>query len=214
MSSRDNILNKLRLISHQFEEVNDEAPMRDVVLVEEESHEALIDLFIQQGELLNNQITRVSDDESAIESILNIVGDDSGVLTWDFDHIPVRGLEPALNQNNIERQPHDDASVRVGITGVDGALAGTGSIVIASGDGKARSVSLLSYVHIAVVKTSQILPNMEAWMKEQRTNGLETFRQSSNVTVITGASRTADIGMELVLGAHGPAELHIILIDD
>ncbi len=214
MSSRDNILNKLRLVSHQFEQIDVATSMRDVVMLDDGSREALVELFIKQGELLNNQITRMSDDESAIEAILNIVGDDTGLLAWDFEHIPVRGLENALKQNNINRQPHNDASVRVGITGASGALAGTGSIVIASGDGKARSVSLLPYVHVAIVKTSQILPNMEAWMKEQRAKGLDAFRQSSNVTVITGASRTADIGMELVLGAHGPAELHIILMDD
>ncbi|MCA9912337.1 MAG: LUD domain-containing protein, partial [Anaerolineae bacterium] len=56
-----------------------------------------------------------------------------------------------------------------------------------------------------------ILPHFEAWIAQQGADA-ENFRQSGNHVVITGASRTADIGMELVLGAHGPADLHIIIL--
>lgn len=68
-------------------------------------------------------------------------------------------------------------------------------------------------VHIAVVQSSQIVPNLESWWAEQRAARLEQVRQRSNVVIITGPSRTADIAMQLVMGMHGPQELHLILLN-
>lgn len=50
---------------------------------------------------------------------------------------------------------------------------------------------------------------MESWLAQKRLNDI---RAASNVVIISGASRTADIAMELILGMHGPRELHIILL--
>ena len=86
------------------------------------------------------------------------------------------------------------------------------ALSLQDGEGKSRNVSLLPYVHIAVVRAEQLLPNMEAWYKQQAENDLTAFTDTSMTNIVTGASRTADIGMELVLGAHGPANLHVILI--
>jgi L-lactate dehydrogenase complex protein LldG len=102
--------------------------------------------------------------------------------------------------------------MRVGITGVDAALAATGSLVLAAGVGKHRVTSLLPPLHIAVVRASQIMPDLESWVAMQRAQGLDAFRRMSSVIVISGPSRTADIAMQLIMGMHGPAELHIILI--
>ncbi|MBK9123782.1 MAG: lactate utilization protein [Chloroflexi bacterium] len=105
-----------------------------------------------------------------------------------------------------------DPSARVGLTGVEAALAGTGSLVVSSGPGKPRFASLLPPVHIAVVRADQILPDVEAWFEQVSASGLTHFRESANVVFITGGSRTADIAQELILGAHGPVEVHVVLI--
>jgi L-lactate dehydrogenase complex protein LldG len=134
------------------------------------------------------------------------------VLRWDEAHIPVKGLTEALQQHGIAQADDHDASVHIGITGADSAIASTCSLVLQCGDGKPRTVSLLPYVHVAVVRAEQLLPNMEAWYKQQADSDLNAFRESSMTNIVSGASRTADIGMELVQGAHGPAELHCIVI--
>jgi L-lactate dehydrogenase complex protein LldG len=136
------------------------------------------------------------------------------VLCWDFEHIRCPGLADALSGARIAVAPPDDASVRVGITGVDAALAATGSLVLASGAGKARQVSLLPLVHIAVVRTEQIVPHMEAWIAALRADGTDVFTASSSTVIVSGPSRTSDIAMEPILGMHGPGEVHIILLDE
>ncbi|MDV7390996.1 LUD domain-containing protein, partial [Arthrospira platensis SPKY1] len=98
--------------------------------------------------------------EAAIAIILELVGGDTAVSGWDPAQIPLPGLAAALDAARISRATVD-AGVRVGLTGVDAALAATGSIVVVSGDGRCRAASLLPPVHIAVVAAGQLAPDLE-----------------------------------------------------
>lgn len=212
MNSRESILNKLRQAQQPFVDVPPIETRRAMSLVADESPEALKQRFIAEAEKLNCQVWPVGDDEAAIEKILELVGDDKTLMHWDFDQIPLEALHPALEGAGISRSADRDAGVRCGLTGVDAALAATGSIVLSNGKGKSRRVSLLPPVHIAVVRSEQIVPHFEAWIQKHKDAGIKNFQATSNHVVISGASRTADIAMELVLGAHGPAELHCIVV--
>lgn len=133
------------------------------------------------------------------------------ISAWDLKQIPIPGLRTALDRANIAAVGQD-AGVRVGLTGVDAALAAMGSLVLMSGRGRHRASSLLPTVHIAVVAAGQIVPDLESWLAGRKASGLDTLCQSSNVVVITGPSRTADIAMQLVMGMHGPRELHVVVV--
>ncbi|HYV03597.1 MAG TPA: lactate utilization protein, partial [Blastocatellia bacterium] len=100
----------------------------------------------------------------------------------------------------------------IGITSVDYALAETGTLVLRSGAGRARSVSLLPPVHIALLKPDQIVPGLDQLFPMLARDQL-VGRLDSALTFITGPSRTADIELTLVVGVHGPQELHVILLD-
>lgn len=102
----------------------------------------------------------------------------------------------------------------LGISGVDFALAETGTLVLLSGEGKARSTSLLPPFHIALVKPDQFISGLDDLfpLLRHKTEPLQ-FGMSSAVTFITGPSRTADIELTLVVGVHGPQELHVIMLD-
>jgi L-lactate dehydrogenase complex protein LldG len=97
------------------------------------------------------------------------------------------------------------------VSGVDHAIADTGTLVLLARTGQARSVSLLPPVHVAVVRPGQILSSLDDLFPVLRHDG--NGELASAVTFITGPSRTADIELTLVVGVHGPQELHVVLLD-
>jgi L-lactate dehydrogenase complex protein LldG len=83
--------------------------------------------------------------------------------------------------------------------------------VTLSGEFSPATTSLLPETHIAVLRTSRIVKTMEdAWSLVRQEVG-DLPRQ---VNFISGPSRTADIEMTLVYGAHGPFRVHVILLND
>jgi L-lactate dehydrogenase complex protein LldG len=81
------------------------------------------------------------------------------------------------------------------------------------GPGRPRLASLLSPCHIAIVFERQLVRGLgEALTILLKRYGEEIFGPTSNLTFITGPSRTADIEMTLSLGIHGPPQLHVILV--
>ena len=210
MTSRDAILRRLRAVKPPYADEPPPAEYLPVVPLDASDRAALIDRFVTKAEALSSVVHRCASEEQARATVLDIISPDDRVLCWDFVHIPLPGLAEALDHAGIAIAPPDDASVRVGITGADAALAATGSLVIASGAGKPRRTSLLPLVHVAVARAEQILPHMEAWIAEMR--GENAFTDRAHV-IVSGPSRTADIAMELILGMHGPGALHIVLIE-
>ena len=109
---------------------------------------------------------------------------------------------------SVEARPsHGDD--KLGITGVFCALAENGTLMLLSGEDTHATTSLLPENHVAIVPASRIVRTMEdAWdlLRGER-SGLP--RQ---VNFISGPSRTADIEMTLVLGAHGPFRVHVIVV--
>jgi L-lactate dehydrogenase complex protein LldG len=101
--------------------------------------------------------------------------------------------------------PEEMARAEIGITGAEWGIADTGTLVLPSGPGQPRLVSLLPPVHLAVLHADRILPDLPALFG--RAGALP-----SALTFITGPSRSADIGLVPVLGAHGPIEVRVLLV--
>jgi L-lactate dehydrogenase complex protein LldG len=99
------------------------------------------------------------------------------------------------------------AAADAGVTGVDAALAETGTIVVSSGPGKSRLVPLLPPVHIALAPTSRLTTDLFTW-----TAGRGGSIPSS-LTLISGPSKTADIEQTMAIGVHGPKRLIVILYE-
>jgi L-lactate dehydrogenase complex protein LldG len=101
--------------------------------------------------------------------------------------------------------------IQVGLTGADFALADTGTLILVSGNSGGRCLSLAPPVHIALLPAERLLPSLDDFLalfpEEDSLLSL-----GSAVTFISGASRTADIELKLVHGAHGPKELHVITL--
>ena len=129
---------------------------------------------------------------------------------------PLDGIDLAARWPNVEwhvtNQSSGDlrafcAAADAGITGVDAALAETGTIVVSSGPGKSRLVSLLPPVHIALVPTSSLTVDLFTW------TAARSGAMPASVTLISGPSKTADIEQVMAIGVHGPKRLIVILYD-
>ncbi|HEX3316083.1 MAG TPA: lactate utilization protein, partial [Gemmataceae bacterium] len=96
----------------------------------------------------------------------------------------------------------------VGITGVAGLLAETGSLVVRADATEPRSGSLLPPVHIAIAKRDQLVADVFDVFEPLGEGTLP-----SNLVLITGPSKTGDIELKLVTGVHGPGEVHVIVMN-
>jgi L-lactate dehydrogenase complex protein LldG len=213
-SSRDAILRKLRAAQTPFTDVPPITEPRHTVPLADTSPSALRERFVQEAQVLGCTVYQPESDTVAVGMICDIINTESQVLSWDAAHIPLPGIHDALRTADIQIAAPGDSHVRVGITGADAALAATGSLLLISGTGKYRATSLLPDIHIAVLRSSLIIPDLETWFAHQKEKGLDVFRQASNIVIVSGPSKTADIAQELIKGAHGPRELHIVLLGD
>ena len=114
--------------------------------------------------------------------------------------------EGRLAQAGIIVSHEADPGIRVGATKAICGLADTGSVLEADGEGGKLFASLLTEVHIAVLRASDILPSLA--------DALPLTRQTRSAVFITGPSRTGDIEMSHTIGVHGPGDVHVFLVDD
>ncbi|NJN99533.1 MAG: LUD domain-containing protein [Anaerolineales bacterium] len=145
----------------------------------------------------------------------------SQILAWDEAGLGLPWLGEALNSAGITLTRHhlgvegeeriaDLAAldgVRVGLTGAQGGLADTGTLALVSGPGRGRLASLLPPVHIALLPRQKLYPSLPAFLAANPT----AATAGSNLVLITGPSRTADIELTLSMGVHGPKEIHVII---
>jgi len=100
----------------------------------------------------------------------------------------------------------------LGITGCFCAVAETGTLVLCSAPATPAATSLLPETHIAIVSASRILPGMEeAWQLIRRERAAAHGLPRA-INFISGPSRTGDIEQTIVLGAHGPYRVHIVIV--
>ena len=118
-------------------------------------------------------------------------------------------LDWAAAGMGVESRPTvgDDA---LGITGCFCAIAETGTLVFASGSATPSATFLLPETHVAIVRANQIVAGMEEAFARLRS---ELGALPRAVNLVSGPSRTGDIEQTIVLGAHGPRRVHIVVAD-
>jgi L-lactate dehydrogenase complex protein LldG len=119
--------------------------------------------------------------------------------------LPVLYIENTHVISDLERAD-------VGITGCDALVAQTGSILLTARSAGGRALSVLPPHHLVIARESQVIVDLPAAFELLREIYGDNF--PSFMTLITGPSRTGDIERILVLGAHGPKALTVILVKD
>ena len=97
----------------------------------------------------------------------------------------------------------------VGITGCYCAIAETGTLMCVTGAESPSATFLLPETHVAIVRADQVVPGMEDAFARIRADH-EALPRAINL--VSGPSRTGDIEQTIVLGAHGPRRLHVVLV--
>lgn len=100
------------------------------------------------------------------------------------------------------------AASKVGVSQLDWAMASTGTLVQDAAPVDRRLVSTLPVVHIALVETAKLVPDLATLITKIRPE------ETRYISFITGPSRTADIERVLTIGVHGPEKLIIVFVDE
>lgn len=115
---------------------------------------------------------------------------------------------PALTRRNGRGERDDAVTLSRAFT----AAAETGTLFLTSGPDNPTTLNFLPDTHIAILRTGDIVGSYEeAWNRLRAEYGEGNMPRTVNL--ISGPSRTADIEQIIVMGAHGPRRLHVILID-
>lgn len=118
-------------------------------------------------------------------------------------------VAPQLEREPGRAAPDDE----VGLTHAVAAVSETGTLVLASGADNPVTLAFLPETHIVVVEASAIVGAYEdAWSLVRERYGPHTLPRTVNM--VSGPSRTGDIGGQLVMGAHGPRRLCVILVQE
>jgi L-lactate utilization protein LutC len=102
------------------------------------------------------------------------------------------------------------ARVDLGVTSAVGAIATTGTLVLASDVSGGRTASLLPPSHLCVLPASAVVAGSDEVL---RGLGTRASRLPSNLVLVTGPSRSGDIEQIIALGVHGPLRVEIVLLE-
>ncbi|HLO65178.1 MAG TPA: lactate utilization protein C [Azonexus sp.] len=168
---------------------------------------SLVDRFRAKAESLASTLDAVAERSAAPGAVARYLAAQSKaaqiVVTPD-----IADLDWAASGIQSEARGAVDAD-QVGVTGCFCAVAETGTLVLLSGPDSPATVSLLPETHIALVDAARIVATMEDAFALLRAERGEVPRA---VNFVSGPSRTGDIEQTIVLGAHGPCRVHLILI--
>jgi L-lactate dehydrogenase complex protein LldG len=193
-----------------------------------ETRSTLLDKFAEVAQVRGWNVHRTSNPESAMAHIQsladslevkNAVRSDQEVFGQVLVDAPLEAR--GINMTTVLHGPDKSReSLRssiiaadIGLTGADYAVAETGSVIVLPRKGLSRLVSLVPPVHLAIVRPEDLIESLDDLFVLRRLAYQENGGDmGSYLNFITGPSRTADIEQTLVVGVHGPKEVHLVLL--
>ncbi|NKB55488.1 MAG: lactate utilization protein C [Alphaproteobacteria bacterium] len=174
-------------------------------------HGAQVDLFVEMAEAVAATVDRVASPDGVPDAVGDYLAQHN--LGADIRMAPDDWLEsidwtqrPTLAVTKGPSAGKDEVSV----TAAFSAVAETGTLLLHSGPSSPTTLNFLPDNHVVVLRSSQVVGAYEDAWDQLRAAGA----MPRAVNFITGPSRTGDIEQTIMLGAHGPRRLHIILVDD
>lgn len=223
MSARDSVLGKIRASmgspasdANRRKAVMDrlEAAPRGIIPGRAQLPAAeQIDLFCTMAEQFGATLARVSD-------YGDVAAEVSGYLRAHNLPAAIRmGADARLQEagweteKNLEvRSGPSDGGDLAGVSHATAGIAETGTVAMMSGQDNPTTINFLPEHHIIVIKAADIRGDMESvWSMVREKQGKGEMPRALNL--ITGPSRSGDIEQTILLGAHGPRALHVIVVE-
>ena len=159
----------------------------------------------------NTECVLVSGPGASVTTIAGILASLPPGEIFVQDHPQLRQMASGWPADRLlrwssEGSPNEQSQAT--ITRADALVAQTGSVLVSSSCG-GRAATIVAPVHIVVADRSQLVSDLATVFSRIRENGIG--QQNSMLCLITGSSRTADIEKILVMGAHGPRRLVVVL---
>lgn len=144
-------------------------------------------------------------DPDGFDDVLeNVLHEPAVGVPLGFDDVSLDDTEVVLDPT-----PAQLGSATTGVTPARMGIASYGTLAIASDSAGSEPVSLYPERHVAVLREADLRPGMDeafGWLEDEFAAGRSSY------VFATGASATADMG-EMVEGVHGPAEVHVIVLE-
>jgi len=216
MNSKDQIIGRLREYRKNDQEYNLSYSDQDIFADFPDSSENLLERFSQQLSKLSGEIHLGSTEEEIAKILHGILKNFEPTLCKTHKSPLIEKLK-MLNTELREYLTEIDgeeitsekyAKFDVGVTGAECLIARTGSILVRTISAGGRRLSVLPPTHIVIAEEKQIVSSLEDAFKMIESNK----DLWSYATIISGPSRTSDIEKQLVLGAHGPKRLIVLMM--
>ncbi len=123
-------------------------------------------------------------------------------------------LQEILHAGGIPFEGRSEAltEARIGITRCEYLIARYGTVMVSTRLSPGRKIVVYPEIHLVLAYSSQLVTDLKQALAGIKKKYRDQY--PSMVSLISGPSRTADIEKTLVMGAHGPRELYVFLIDD
>jgi L-lactate dehydrogenase complex protein LldG len=180
----------------------------------------LIGQFIEEVTKVNGSAKVVESEGKIRNSIMRLVEEhgSTSFTIWESDLLKKINLKEFLERKGLKFASPDEkeevATVDIGITEADFAIADMGTLVLIANDRQPRSVSLIPPIHAAILRPNVIFRDIHhlfAFLSDSIAKVRSIEEITSCMTFITGPSKTADIELTLTLGVHGPKELFVLV---
>ncbi|MWV63410.1 hypothetical protein GRS48_00990 [Halorubrum sp. JWXQ-INN 858] len=163
---------------------------------------SIVERFTSALADLDVPVTRTTPTDCAA-TIAGIVAEPVVGVELPFEGVTLPGVV------DTDPSPSSLEAARTGVTPASFGIADYGSVALTATPDGSEPVSLFVDRHVAVLRRRDLLPDMPTAFERLG----PALRAGDSVVLATGPSATADMG-ELVRGAHGPKEVHVVLVDD
>ncbi|MDX1904139.1 MAG: LUD domain-containing protein [Thermonemataceae bacterium] len=210
MKEKNNIIERIKNALKNKSEQRSPKPDFQADVYTHKSIDDLAILFAENLRAIQGNFCFCENENAFLLNLLALIRQKNAkeVFVWEKD------LQAIIDLTDLAYRKDDEGfeEALIGISTCEYLIAKEGGVLVSSKQKSGRRLNIYPPIHIVVAFSSQIVYDVSTAL--QKTREKYKGKLPSMLSFINGPSRTADIEKTLVLGAHGPKELHVFLIDD